>query len=164
MNNKGLGSWIARRARMTPEKTALVFGDDECSYEMFYRRTIQCAHAFRSLGLKRGDRIGYLGPNRPAFLETMFAAASLGAVFVPVHAGFSVPDISYVVNDSGCSTVVYGPDAGSVIDAIRSDITVRCFISVQDNDVNDYSLESLIARQPLTPIEEEVGIDDLSIF
>jgi fatty-acyl-CoA synthase len=164
MKSNGLGSWIARRARMTPSKTALIFGDERRTYTEFNNRIIQLVHGLRSLGVQRGDRVGYLGSNRPEFLETMFAAATLGAVFVPVHVGFSAPDISYVINDSGCSILVYGPDAGPLIDEIRPDISVRCFISVHDNAGNDYSLGSLIIPQPLTPVEEEIGLDDLCMI
>jgi hypothetical protein len=31
-------------------------------------------HGLRRLGVGRGDRVGWLGPNHPAFLESLFAS------------------------------------------------------------------------------------------
>jgi len=79
MNNQGLGSWVQRRARMIPWKTAIVFGNQHWTYSEFQNRITRLAYGFRNLGVRRGDRIVYLGQNNPAFLETMFATGTLGA-------------------------------------------------------------------------------------
>ena len=41
----------------------------------------------RAAGRRRraGDRVAYLGPNHPAFVETMFATHALGGIFVPLN-------------------------------------------------------------------------------
>jgi fatty-acyl-CoA synthase len=43
------------------------------------------ASAWRQLGVQRGDRIVWRGPNHPAFLESWFAASKLGAALAPVN-------------------------------------------------------------------------------
>ena len=79
MRNEGLGSWPARRARKTPHRTALVHGEQSTDYRTLHTRTTRLAHALRARGVRRGDRIAYLGPNHPSYLETLFAAGTLGA-------------------------------------------------------------------------------------
>src|ERR1051325_2443710 len=79
MRNEGLGSWPARRARKTPHRTALVHGEKSTDYRTLYARTTRLAHALRARGVRRGDRIAYLGPNHPSYLATLFAAGPLGA-------------------------------------------------------------------------------------
>lgn len=82
---------MARRARMTPWRTALTVPGGQTgeatriTYSALHLRVTLLANGLRALGARRGDRIGYLGMNHPAFLETMFAAGTLGAVFVPLH-------------------------------------------------------------------------------
>ena len=39
-----------------------------------------------------GDRVGFVGLNQPAFFETMFAAARLGAIFVPLNFRLTTPE------------------------------------------------------------------------
>ena len=81
----GVGSWIERRARIHPERIALAWGEERITYGDLAGRIRRLGHAFSSFGIGRGDRVGWLGPNHPAFLETLFAASSLGAALAPVN-------------------------------------------------------------------------------
>ncbi len=115
MRNEGLGSWPARRARKTPGRTALIHGDTHLTYAELYQRTTRLAHALRALGLRRGDRIAYLGPNHPSFLETLFAAGTLGVVFVPLNTRLAGPEIAYQLADSGAKALVYAPSHAGLV-------------------------------------------------
>jgi fatty-acyl-CoA synthase len=117
MRDGGLGSWPARRARMTPGRTAIVHGEERITYADLARRTTALAHHLRELGVRPGDRVGYLGPNHPAYLETLFATASLGGVFVPVNARLSAPELAYVLDDAGVAVLVHAQAAGPLVDA-----------------------------------------------
>jgi fatty-acyl-CoA synthase len=64
MRNEGLGSWPARRARKTPHRTALVHRSTAVTYAELHARVNRLAHSLRAAGIRRGDRVAYLGPNR----------------------------------------------------------------------------------------------------
>jgi fatty-acyl-CoA synthase len=149
MRNEGTGSWPARRARKTPHRTALVHGDTAVTYATLYDRTTRLAQALRARGLRRGDRIAYLGPNHPCFLETLFAAGTLGAVFVPLNTRLAEPEIAYQLADSGAKALIHGSPSPSVQ---RTDI--RIYVEV------GAAYEELLASADATPIDEPVGPDD----
>src|ERR1041385_9099937 len=115
MRNEGLGSWPARRARKTPHRTALVHGGTSFTYAQLYDRTTRLAHALRARGVRRGDRVAYLGPNHHSFLETLFAAGMLGAIFVPQNTRLAGPEIAYQLADSGAKVLVYGPSHAGLV-------------------------------------------------
>lgn len=75
----GLASWFARRARWTPEREALRFEGQRWTYAQMQREIEHCAQRLAARGVRRGDRIAFLGLNQPMFLFAMFAAARLGA-------------------------------------------------------------------------------------
>ena len=83
--DRGVGSWIERRARIAPDQPALIHGEWRCTYSELANRVRRLAHGFSGLGVHRGDRVGWLGANHPAFLEVLFATAKLGAVMAPVN-------------------------------------------------------------------------------
>jgi fatty-acyl-CoA synthase len=85
MDDRGIGSWIERRARSSPDRIALVHGATRCSYAELAERIARLAVGLHGLGVRRGDRVVWRGPNHPAFLETFFAAATLGAAIAPVN-------------------------------------------------------------------------------
>lgn len=95
MLNEGVGSWPYRRVRQAPEKTAIRFRDERFTYAELDERVTRLARALRELGVGKGDRVALLSPNHPAYLEALFAAGVLGAIFVPLNARLTVPEIAF---------------------------------------------------------------------
>ncbi|MBW8795275.1 MAG: long-chain fatty acid--CoA ligase [Streptomyces sp.] len=158
MRNEGLGSWPARRARKTPHRTALVSGEEKTDYRTLYTRTTRLAHALRARGIRRGDRIAYLGPNHPAYLETLFAAGTLGAVFVPLNTRLAAPEIAYQLADSGAKALLYGPSHAGLVAGLPGTSDVRTYVEVGPE------YEELLAAAADDPVDEPVAPDDTCII
>ncbi|MCL6671018.1 MULTISPECIES: acyl-CoA synthetase [Streptomyces] len=158
MRNEGLGSWPARRARKTPHRTALIHGGTSLTYARLYERTTRLAHALRARGVRRGDRIAYLGPNHPAYLETLFAAGTLGAVFVPLNTRLAGPEIAFQLSDSGAKALVYGPSHAGLVAGLPGDTDVRTYIEV------GAEYEEAVAAASHEPVDEPVLPDDTCII
>ncbi|MFJ5303670.1 long-chain fatty acid--CoA ligase [Streptomyces sp. NPDC088350] len=172
MRNEGLGSWPARRARKTPHRTALVHGGSSTNgggpstgdggsstdYATLHTRTTRLAHALRARGVRRGDRIAYLGPNHPSYLETLFAAGTLGAVFVPLNTRLVGPEIAHQLADSGAKVLVYGPTHAGLVAGLPGSTDVRIYVEVG----REY--EELLAAASTEPIDEPVTADDTCII
>ncbi len=114
MHNAGLGSWPARRAAMSPGRTALIFEGRRVTYAELHQRIARLAAALRDSGVRRGDRVAYLGPNHPAFVETMFATWALGGIFVPLNFRLTATEIEYQLGHSGASVLVRAPGMAPV--------------------------------------------------
>ncbi|MEV5973374.1 long-chain fatty acid--CoA ligase [Streptomyces sp. NPDC051921] len=156
MRNEGLGSWPARRARKTPHRTALIHGSDTVTYGELHERTTRLAHALRAAGVRRGDRVAYLGPNHPAFLEGLFAAGILGAVFVPLNTRLAAPEIAYQLTDSGSGVLLHSPELRA--SAVESGVA-RTVV-----EVGGAAYEELLAGASTAPIDEAVSPDDVCVI
>src|SRR5262245_47965150 len=119
MRNQGIGSWTARRARMSPDRTAVVADGREWTYRELHRRSTAFAHALTRLGVGGGDRVAFLGPNHPAFLEVLFGTGQLGAIFVPLNARLTQTELAYILGDCGARVLVHSPDHHEKADALR---------------------------------------------
>ncbi|MFJ3905027.1 long-chain fatty acid--CoA ligase [Streptomyces sp. NPDC090025] len=160
MRNEGLGSWPARRARKTPHRTALLHRSTALSYGELHDRTTRLAHALRAAGVRRGDRIAYLGPNHPAFLETLFAAAVLGAVFVPLNTRLAGPELAYQLADSGSTVLLHSPGLAALADeAARAGGVTRTVIEAAGP-----AYEALLADASDVPIDEAVAPSDVCLI
>jgi fatty-acyl-CoA synthase len=109
MLNQGVGSWTARRARRTPDRLAIIHGETRLSYAALHDRVLRLARVLQYLGVSRGDRVAYLGANHPALLETLFAAGTLGAIFVPLNTRLAAPELASHLADSGSRVLIHGP-------------------------------------------------------
>ncbi|MFI9005997.1 long-chain fatty acid--CoA ligase [Actinosynnema sp. NPDC053489] len=129
MDNAGLGGWPARRALMSPDRTAIVHSGRSITYAELAARVDRAAHRLRAEGVRAGDRVAYLGPNHPSFVETMFATHALGAVFVPVNTRLAAPELDHVLTDSGASVLVH---ASALPEPIRRPGTVVALADYED--------------------------------
>ncbi|MGH8868736.1 MAG: acyl-CoA synthetase [Actinomycetes bacterium] len=164
MRNNGLGSWPARRARMSPQRTALVYGDDALTYGDLDARVTRLAHAFDGLGVAHGDRVAYLGPNHPAFVETMFATHVLGAVFVPLNFRLAAPELEHMLSDSGASVFVYAPECAGVVDEMRTRLGVRAVVSRDGGPPGDLAYEDLLSGGDTARLDRPVDADDRALI
>ena len=63
------------------------------------------------LGVRRGRPGRLPRPNHPSFLETLFAAGMLGAVFVPLNSRLAGPELAYQLADCGAKVLIHAPVA-----------------------------------------------------
>ncbi len=122
MYDVGIGSWPVRRARMTPDKVALVDRGVSTTYEQLAASTNRLAHGLRALGVRHGDRVAYLGFNATTFVETMFATAKAGGVFIPLNTRLVPPEWAYILVDSGASVLVWDEPFGDRVDEVLEGI------------------------------------------
>lgn len=101
-----ISRWIERHAGFQPEKIALRFQGEEISYAALASKIDAAARALTGrLGLKRGDRMAWLGYNAPEMLVLLFAAARAGLIFVPLNWRLAAPEHKHILSDCGASVL-----------------------------------------------------------
>ena len=83
------GDLLGERARVSPERTALVTVTDgrRYSYRELDQRAVGCARMWLyGLGLRPGDRVAILSGNRVELLDAFFAAGSGASASAAVRA------------------------------------------------------------------------------
>ncbi|WP_405412408.1 acyl-CoA synthetase [Streptomyces decoyicus] len=160
MLNQGIGSWPTRRARKTPDRVAVIHEDRSWTYRELHQRVLRLAHALQEWGVARGDRIAYLGPNHPAFLETLFAAGLLGAVFVPLNIRLAAPELAYNLSDSGSTVLVHAPEQARAARAAADEAGVRHRITLDESDEGALGYEEFLAGGGTDALDEPVAPED----
>jgi fatty-acyl-CoA synthase len=158
--NFGVGSWIERRARIAPAQVALVGGDRSLTYAELARRIRRLANGLRRLGVGRGDRVAWLGPNHPAFLESLFAAGLLGAALAPVNHRLAADGIRAVLADTEPSVLMQH----GATDPTPMPDSVRHRISVAGPLEEALDFEALVAESSDEPIQGLVGMEDVCLL
>src|SRR5271154_289646 len=74
------------------------------------RRVAALAKALAMLGVKPGDRVALVSPNRPEWHIADFAVQGIGGVNVPLYFNESADRMVYIVNDSGARIVIVAGD------------------------------------------------------
>jgi fatty-acyl-CoA synthase len=163
MRNEGLGSWIARRNRMLPGSVAVVYEGRKFTYEEMQTRITRLAHALRGLGVRRGERVAYLGPNHPAFLETFFATGTIGAVFVPLSFRLAVPELAYILHDSDVRVLVHAGEFEETATGALREAPVAHVVRVAPDGSFVHRGTDLTSEAPEAAIDESVSRDETAL-
>jgi fatty-acyl-CoA synthase len=121
------------------------------SYAELAERIGRLASGLRELGVARGDRVGWLGESQPAFLETLFAAAKLGAIFAPVNHRIPAGAAAAILNVYAVKVTVVGDPAGVRVVHSRDETPAESF-------------EELIAAAHARRDDARVDLDDVCIM
>lgn len=100
-----------------PDKTALIHVSRDKTERIFSfsdvkRGSAQCANYFKSLGIKRGDKVMLVLKRHYQFWFALLALHKLGAVAIPATSLLQVHDFEYRFNAAGVSAIVCTADDG----------------------------------------------------
>jgi fatty-acyl-CoA synthase len=158
----GLANWFLQRALRTPERRALSFEGSTLTYDAAQSLIEQYAARLAGLGVAHRTRVAFLGQNQPDFLIAMFAAARLGAIFVPLNFRLTGPEIAFIVGDCGAEILIADPAHLPVIDGVRAELsTVRHFLTTQSDRDDWQRLDASGAGKTAAPFRtapEDVAV------
>lgn len=123
----GLGQWLAERANRDAHRPALSYEGHTRSYGELQDEVERMAAVLQASGVKEGARVAYLGFNHPLFFVGLFAAARLGAIFVPLNFRLTGPELEYIINDAGAHTLIVDADHVAVIEPVRARLVCEAF-------------------------------------
>jgi acyl-CoA synthetase (AMP-forming)/AMP-acid ligase II len=113
---------------------ALVCGEERLTWKMLDERVARIAAGLARRGLGRGDRVALLLGNRIEFVVTLFAAARLGAIVVPLNIREQKPELAYVLEHCGAQLVVHETELAERLPALRRRISVSEFSALLEDE------------------------------
>ena len=162
MNRPGIEPNIAatmlRRAQLNPERMAMIFEGRETRYGELAGRVLRQASLLREAGVCVGDRVGYLGFNHPALLETMFAAQALGAIFVPLNFRLTAQELTFIINDAGIHSLVVDDALREVINPAREQLCCRHYFASESPNEGWRHLDG--ERDAAAPLGRAVSVTE----
>lgn len=151
--------WIEYWAEVNPERPALVFGGEAITWRSFDDAVNRWADMLCGQGIEHGDRVACMMGNRPEFYFTFFAAAKLGAVFVPVNLQLTKPEVTFLIEHSGARALVYEAAVAQRLDDVADPGLVLLHVddAIPGLLANSAADSTHAGGAPLA----EVGFDDL---
>ncbi|MFE9258353.1 class I adenylate-forming enzyme family protein [Streptomyces sp. NPDC006879] len=97
---------VERNRQCFPRRTALVDDRRSVTWAEFHDRVEGLAHGLVELGIGRGDRVAVLSLDRIEVMESYFALARIGALFVPVNHSLTPVEVAGIVERTGAVAVI----------------------------------------------------------
>ena len=146
-----------------PDRDCIVFEGKRWTYAQINERVNQLANALTKLGVEKGDRIGMLHVNCNQYIETYFAAAKLGAIFVPLNFRAKADELAYMIGNAEVKVLFVGSRYLDMVNTMLPQLpTVKECISIEGGAKLTY--EDLIRSAPPDEMFTEIGDDDITIL
>jgi acyl-CoA synthetase (AMP-forming)/AMP-acid ligase II len=160
---------LTLHAAVSPDKPALICGEDVLTYGAYDERSNRAARALIALGVQPGDRVAVMSFNSIAASEVSAGLRKAQAVGVPVNFRLRGPELAYIVQDSGARLVCAGPDFVGHVEAARRLIEGRPVLVALGQSQPPpgwVRLEEAMAGQPAEPPEtaDESGAGAAMIY
>jgi acyl-CoA synthetase (AMP-forming)/AMP-acid ligase II len=157
-------NFVSIPASMFADQEILVFEDHRLTYGELWRAVQRLANALRSTGAGRGDCIAVLETNSHRYIEAYYAAAALGAVFLPLNYRAKLPELEHMIRTAKAKVLLYGDRYCGVIAQLRPHLsTVRTYVAMEsDND--GLSLARLLESAADEHAPAEVDDDEVTIL
>jgi acyl-CoA synthetase (AMP-forming)/AMP-acid ligase II len=160
-----IGDMLRRDAKLFSQKVGLIDGGENFTYSELNRRANRLVNALSRLGMKRGDKIAFMGNNCHQFVEYYFALAKGGFVSVPVNARFSSEEASYIVNHSESITLICTEELETTVAKMRKTTPgLRKVISTGQGDDTILSYEKMLDEASDEEPQQEVKPDDVAMI
>ncbi len=148
-----------------PDKEAIVFEGKRYTFSQLNERVNRLGNALAKLGVKKGDRVALIQVNTNQCIETYFAVARLGGIYVPLNFRAKGDELTYMLNTAGATTVLVGERYVDLVKSIRPGLkSVKNFISLDAPKEGTLYYEDIIASSSDEEIFSEINDDDTTIL
>ena len=110
--------FITHWAHVRADWPALREGNRLYSYRDVEQTTARVAAYLQKAGLKKGDRIAWIGKNSDLYFTLFYGAARMGVVMVPVGWRLAPAEWVFIVNDTKARLLFTGPGFDAVSDTL----------------------------------------------
>jgi long-chain acyl-CoA synthetase len=118
-----LGAILTRHARFSPDRIAVMCGEQRLSFKEFDERVNRLANGLIREGIGKGDKVACVLPNGLEILDLYWAAAKIGAVAVPLSPLLTAAGLATLIDHSDSVIVFVGAAHVSDVDSIRAKLT-----------------------------------------
>jgi len=120
LNVTCLADLVRIAAQRDPAALAIEHDGGRISYAQFWDRSVRLANAMLARGLKAGDRVALFAHNCPEYLQSYIGLQLAGLVAVPANYRLTPPELSYLLDNSGATAILIGPEYLPYLDKLRA--------------------------------------------
>jgi long-chain acyl-CoA synthetase len=130
-----------------PDRPAVVFPVAPMARRLTYRQlaheVAQLSRALASMGVRKGDRVGFVLPNCPQYVVAFYACQRLGAVVVGCNPLYTQRELSHQLQDAGIQIAIVLDLLYPLVSAVRTEAGLDTVIVTSVGDYLRFPINKL---------------------
>ncbi|MED2945319.1 amino acid adenylation domain-containing protein [Bacillus swezeyi] len=128
--NKTVSRLFEERAEITPDHTAVIFGDKRLTYRELNEKANQLAWLLKENGVTPNTIVGIMTERSPEMIIGILGILKAGGAYLPIDPDYPSDRVKYMLRDSGADVIVAQEHLKSRIDGGRlitvDDEAIQC--------------------------------------
>ena len=151
---------LKKTAEVYPEKTAIVYCEQEISYSKLEVLSNQFANALVKLKVDKGDRVAVFLPNIPQFIIAYFGVLKAGGVVTAISPLHREREVECQLCDSGAETIVTLDSLYPIVEKVKEKTQVKHVIitGLVENALSPIIPSAMIFEQLLELLRQDSGL------
>lgn len=151
--------FLSIAAAICPDRPAVIFEGKKYTFADIADRSNRLANSMTKLGVQKGNRVAILQVNCNQYVEAYFAAAKIGAIFVPLNFRAKDDELTYMANYAEAALILCGDRYADMVNKMKPNLTtVKHVVSLDAKRPDMLFYDDLLAQgspdDPSTEINE----------
>lgn len=157
--------FLSISSSICPDRLAVIFEDHRFTFGLLNERVTRLANTLKRLGVKKGDRVALFQVNCNQCVETYFAVAKLGALYLPLNFRAKEEELEYMLNFAEANTLLTGGRYLEMVDSLKPKLSsVKNYVSIDAPHEGMLFYEDLITSSSTDEITTDISEDDTTIL
>jgi acyl-CoA synthetase (AMP-forming)/AMP-acid ligase II len=148
-----------------PDRQCIVFANQRWTYLQTLARVNKLANALDKFGVEKGDRIGMIQVNCSQYIESYFASAKLGCIFIPLNYRAKADELGYMIAQAEAKLLFVGRRYMDMINSLLPNLPAvkKCIpIDIDGGQKDEY--ETILQSASSEEVIREIGDEDTTIL
>lgn len=133
-----------KQVEKTPNAIAIVYKDEQLTYQELNQRANQLAHYLQFLGIKLEDKIGVCIERSPLMTIAILGILKAGGAYVPLDAAYPVERLTFMLEDVKCPILLTQTHLSNQLPV--DDIKQVINIESEWENISQYSSDNLLTQ------------------
>ena len=154
-----IGKLLANRAYLSPGLEAFSGADYRFNFREANERANRFGAYLKKSGLAPNDRIAVLCKNNEHATTALFGAAKTGVITLMLNWRLQVPELAYILQDSGAVLLLYDAEFAPIAEALNGQTAVKYFLNIEPGKKDNDFEKALAGASPAEPAYAGFGSD-----
>jgi acyl-CoA synthetase (AMP-forming)/AMP-acid ligase II len=148
-----------------PDRAAIIFEDKRYTFSQLNERVNRLANGLVKLGIKKGDRVSFLQVNCNQCVETYFAVAKMGGIYLPLNFRAKEKELTYMLNTAEAAVFIVGERYVPMVQSIRPEVkSLKYLVAIEKKHDDMLYYEDIINEASPDEVVAEIDDKDTTIL
>jgi long-chain acyl-CoA synthetase len=152
-----LGFYLTESAEMHPHAAALRCEGVTTTYSELADSVCRFGEFLVHQGIRPGDRVGVMLPNRPEFVVVYYSVLHEGAVVVPMNPLQSAREVEFFLSNTGAKMLFFAPECAAAATAGALAAGVRA-LAIDSEALAEYAARVAGFARPLPRADDDTAV------